>query len=77
VEHKHSVTGLRKPCLKTEESFAGILGNPIYVTADAAMVTKPMMDVTSNPLLQPEVSNARPGSLEVQCVYGDCTFTVV
>lgn len=50
VKHKHSVTGLRIPCFSTEESFAGILGNPMNVTADAAMVTKPMMDVTSNPL---------------------------
>lgn len=55
-KNEHSATGLRKPCFSAEESLAGILGNPMYVTTDAAMVTKPMMDVTSKPLLRTHVS---------------------
>lgn len=49
----------------------------MYVTEDAAMVTKPTMDVTSNPLVQSQVSNGRPRLLVVRLTHGDCTFIVV
>ena len=61
MKDEHSATGLRGPCFSTEESLAGILGSPMYTITDAAMVTKPIMDVTSKPLLQIYVSNARLG----------------
>ena len=77
MENKHSTTGLKKPCFNAEESLAGILGSPMYVTTDAAMVTKPIMDVTSKPLLRTYFSGAHREILVVWYTYGYCTFIVV
>lgn len=73
--YKHSATGVKKPCFSAEESLAGILGSPVYMIMEPAMVTNPTIVATSRPLLQ--VSHARSNPPTLRFTYGCCTSMVV